>query len=393
MRPRWQVISALGIFEILAWGSSYYLPAVLALPIAKETGWPLPWVIGGVSVGLLISAAISPRVGATIGKNGGRPVLAVGALLLALGLAILGLSPSLPVFLLGWAVVGLGMGMGLYDPAFATLGRLYGSDARSAITTLTLWGGFASTVCWPLSALLVDQIGWRGACLVYAALHLWMSLPLALLFVPAATAPVIRRAHPEHARLPAPRERRAYLLLAGLLVVSGTIFGLVSVHLLTLLQARGETLAAAVSLGAMVGPSQVAARVLEMAGRGRHHPLWMPRAAVVLIAAGVCLLAFDTFPIVVAIVLYGAGNGVFSIARGTVPLALFGPDTFAAVMGRLARPALVAQALAPTAGAAIIAYTGAAQTFVVLAVLAVVAVGLVSLLRERHPHTEMPLQR
>lgn len=392
VRPRWQVISALGVFEILAWGSSYYLPAVLALPIAKDTEWPLPWVIGGVSVGLLVSASISPRVGATIGKTGGRPVLAVGALLLSLGLAILGLSPNLPVFLLGWAVVGLGMGMGLYDPAFATLGRLYGSDARSAITTLTLWGGFASTVCWPLSAVLVEHLGWRGACVVYAALHLCVSLPLSLLFVPTAAAPVIRQVHRSGPRLPAPGERRAYLLLAGLLVVSGTIFGLVSVHLLTLLQARGETLAAAVSLGAMVGPSQVAARVLEMAGRGRHHPLWTLRAAVVLIGAGVCLLAFDAFPIVVAIVLYGAGNGVFSIARGTVPLALFGPDTYAAVMGLLARPALVAQALAPTAGAAIIAYAGAAQTFLVLAVLAVIAVGLVSLLRERHPHTDAPLQ-
>jgi hypothetical protein len=219
-----------------------------------------------------------------------------------------------------------------------------------------------------------------------------VSLPLALLFVPSPAAPVIRRAHLDRPGLPGPGERRAYLLLAGLLVVSGTIFGLVSVHLLTLLQARGETLAAAVSLGAMVGPSQVAARVLEMAGRGRHHPLWTLRVAVVLIAAGVCLLAFDAFPIVVAIVLYGAGNGVFSIARGTVPLALFGPETYAAVMGRLARPALIAQALAPTAGAAIIAYAGSSQTFIVLAMLAVVAVGLVTLLRERHPEADAALQ-
>ncbi|WP_407922271.1 MFS transporter, partial [Aureimonas psammosilenae] len=377
VRARWQVISALGVFEILAWGSSVYLPAVLALPIAMDTGWSLPWVVGGVSVGLLVSAAASPRVGATIALRGGRSVLALGAVLLALGLAVLGLSPNLPVFLAGWLVVGLGMGMGLYDPAFATLGRLYGADARSAITTLTLWGGFASTVCWPLSAFMVEHVGWRGACLAYAALHICVSLPLALVAVPSGVATNISTGQRFEHRAPSGEQRRAFLLLAGVLVLCSTIFGLVSVHLLTLLQARGETLAAAVAFGAMVGPSQVGARVLEMAGRGRHHPLWTMRAAVALTAVGICSLAFDLLPVAAAMVFYGAGNGILSIARGTVPLALFGPEAHASVMGRLARPAQVAQALAPTAGAAIIAYAGVAATLYVLTALAAASVCLV----------------
>ncbi|MBB3934637.1 MULTISPECIES: MFS transporter [Aureimonas] len=389
MRPRWQVISALGVFEILAWGSSVYLPAVLALPISRDTGWPLPWVVGGVSVGLLVSAAASPRVGATISARGGRPVLALGAVLLALGLAVLGLSPNLPVFLAGWVVVGLGMGMGLYDPAFATLGRLYGADARSAITTLTLWGGFASTVCWPLSAFMVEHVGWRGACLAYAALHVCVTLPLALLFVPSGAGLALPSARRDEPLSQSAGERRDFLLLVGVLVLCSTIFGLVSVHLLTLLQARGETLAAAVAFGAMVGPSQVGARVIEMAGRGRHHPLWTLRAAVALTAVGVCALAFDILPVAAAMVFYGAGNGILSIARGTVPLALFGPDGYASVMGRLARPAQVAQALAPTVGAVLLARMGPHATLVTLAVLSMAALGVVPLLRERgiDPHS------
>lgn len=178
---RWPVISALGVVQIFAWGSSFYLPAVLAGPIAQETGWPLAWVVGGLALGLLVAAFASPYVGAAIHRHGGRPVLALAAILLAGGLTTLALAPVLPVYLAGWLLLGLGMGGGLYDPAFATLGRLYGAEARPAITTLTLWGGFASTVCWPLSAFLVKRYGWRGACFAYAGLHLAITLPLVLL--------------------------------------------------------------------------------------------------------------------------------------------------------------------------------------------------------------------
>ena len=158
------VISVLGVTQIFAWGSSYYLPAVLAKPIASDTGWSLSWVVGGLSLGLLIAGLVSPWVGRAIARRGGRPVLAVSAALLAAGLTALALAHSLPAFLLAWSLIGIGMGAGLYDPAFATLGRLYGHGGRSAITTLTLFGGFASTVCWPLSAFLDAHLGWRGAC-------------------------------------------------------------------------------------------------------------------------------------------------------------------------------------------------------------------------------------
>jgi hypothetical protein len=150
-RPRLVVVSAVGVAQILAWGSSYYLPAVLAGPIAADTGWPLGWVVGALSGGLLVSGLVSPRVGHVIERHGGRPVLATSAVLLALGLLGLGLAPGLPFFIAAWLVIGFGMGCGLYDPAFSALGIPYGETARASITHVTLFGGFASTVCWPLA--------------------------------------------------------------------------------------------------------------------------------------------------------------------------------------------------------------------------------------------------
>jgi predicted MFS family arabinose efflux permease len=374
------VISALGVVQILTWGSSFYLPAVLAGPIAGSTGWPLAGVVGGLSLGLLVAAFASPHVGAAIQRHGGRPVLAAAALFLAAGLLTLALAPTLPVFLAGWLLLGLGMGCGLYDPAFATLGRLYGAGARPAITTLTLWGGFASTVCWPLSAFLVSQIGWRGACLAYAGLHLAVTLPLVLLLIPRAPAAPAAAEHDAAAGpLPA-SERLAFGLFAGVLILGGAIMAMVSVHLLALLQARGVALASAVSYGALIGPAQVGARIVEMALKGRHHPLWTLSAALGLVALGLVLLALGLPGVGVWLVLYGAGNGIYSIARGTVPLALFGPGRYALVVGRLARPGLVAQALAPPAGAFVLTHAGPDALWWLLLALSVANLGLVGAL-------------
>ncbi len=263
------------------------------------------------------------------------------------------------------------MGCGLYDPAFATLGRLYGDEARPAITTLTLWGGFASTVCWPLSAFLVEQVGWRHACLAYAGLHLVVTLPLVLGLIPKAPARKPAKGEEHHANGPlTPRERRAYRLMAGVLVLGGTVMTLVSVHLIALLQARGVALAAAVSYGALIGPAQVGARIVEMANKGRHHPLWTLTVAMALVVLGLAILAAGVPAVGLALVLYGAGNGIYSIARGTVPLALFGPVRYPVLVGRLARPGLIAQAVAPSLGAVALTYGGADAAYGLLAALA-----------------------
>ena len=370
---RGTIMTVLGLTQIMAWGSSYYLPAVIAPRVAADTGWPLGWVVGGLSLGLLVAGLISPRVGSSIERRGGRRVLAFSAMALGVGQIGLAAAPNLVAYIVAWLVIGLGMGAGLYDAAFATLGRLYGYGARSAITTLTLFGGFASTVCWPISAFLMAEIGWRGACLSYAAVQLLIALPLYLLLLPRNTelyeTKSARTDPAAPARENSPRPG-TMVVLATTLTVAAVISSTLSVHLLTILQGSGMALAAAVGLGALVGPSQVGARAIEMMVARYHHPIWTKFASVTFVAIGVSVL-WAGLPIVpVALAFYGAGIGLESIARGTLPLALFGPSGYARLMGRLAMPSLIAQAAAPSVGALLLEHMGAQGLLAALSGLA-----------------------
>ena len=372
-------IVILGALQILAWGSSFYLLGVLAGPIAAETGWPSSFVVGGLSIALLIAGLASPRVGRAIQAHGGRPVLAASSLLFALGLGAMAAAPLLPVYLLGWAVLGLAMACGLYDPAFATLGRQYGHAARRMITFVTLFGGFASTVSWPATAWLLEAHGWRAACWTYAAIHLSIGAPLYWFCLPRRP-PALEAMPPAPAstipELPLDRQPVALALLGLILTIGSVTLSMMSMHLLTLLQARGLDLAAAVALGALIGPSQVAARIAEMAIGQQFHPLWAMLSGVILVAAGILLL-WAGFPLIaLALIAYGAGNGISSIVRGTVPLVLFGPGRYAPLMGRLGLPILIGMAIAPMLGALLIDAGGAALTFGVMAGASVVNVGL-----------------
>src|ERR1700730_7662223 len=378
------VIAALGAAQILAWGTAFYFPAVFAGPIVADTGWSLGTVVSGTSIGLLAAGLVSPQVGRLIDRHGGRPVLAASSLLYAIGLAGIGLAPALPFYLAAWVVLGLGMGTGLYDAVFAALGRMYGHGARGPITNLTLFGGFAGTICWPLSAYLIETVGWRGACLIYAGLHLCVSLPLQVAVVrgqraiaPAAGGDADGAIKPEPAL---PNETSIFVPLALVLSLAAGIGSIVVVHLLIFLQARGVDFAAAVALGTLFGPAQVGARVIERVFGARYHPIWTLVAACALMAAGLALL-LGGFPLLaVVIVIYGAGYGISSIARGTMPLALFGPVRFPRLMGKLAFPSLIVQALAPSAGALLIESSGTEATLGVLAGLAAINLGLVGLL-------------
>lgn len=374
-------VICLGVVQILAWGSSFYFPAVLAAPIVADTGWPLSAVVGGVSIGLLTGGLISPKVGALIARHGGRPVLTASSLLFAAGLAGIGLSPSVPFYLGAWVIVGLGMGAGLYDAAFAALGKLYGQAARGPITHLTLFGGFASTICWPLSALLVESVGWRGTCFVYAALHLALALPLQLYALrPRAqpedkTLPASATAHSEPAAV-ARHETAILILLALILSIAAGIGSIIVVHLLIILQARGMDFASAVALGMLFGPAQIAARVVESLAGGRYHPVWTLAASVALMAIGLILLLSGWPVIALAVILYAGGYGISWIARGTLPLSIFGAARYPRLMGRIAMPSLVIQALAPAAGALAIEHAGISPTLAILAAFALLNIAL-----------------
>ncbi|MGA2567067.1 MAG: MFS transporter [Pseudolabrys sp.] len=379
------VITALGIAQILAWGTSFYFPAVFAGAIVAETGWSLGWVVGGTSVGLLVAGLISPQVGKVIDVHGGRPVLFASSLFYAAGLAGIGLAPVLPVYLFAWVLLGIGMGTGLYDAVFAALGRLYRSEARTPITNLTLFGGFASTVCWPLSAFMIEHAGWRVACFIYAALHLFVALPLQMAVIRRAPKPVAATTMPADAPPPAApahiaHENLIFALLALVLSIAAGIGSIVVVHLLIFLQARGADFAIAVSLGTLFGPAQVGARVVERLFGSRYHPIWTMVGSCALMAVGLLLLV-GRFPVLVLVILlYGAGYGISWIGRGTLPLALFGPLRFPRLMGKLAFPSLIVQALAPSVGALAIEASGADATIGVLTLLALINVLLIGLL-------------
>lgn len=344
------IVVALGTAQTLAWASTYYLPAMLAAPMARDLDVSAPTVFAAFSVALTVSALIGPRSGAAIDRWGGRPVLMGTSLLFALGLALLAMAQGPVGLFAAWVVIGIGMGSGLYESAFATLVRLYGTDSRNAITGITLIAGFASTVGWPLSTLIETTHGWRAACWSWAALHLLLGLPLNAL-IPRAPAPAVPAtvAPVERAEIGGvPSSTRSMVVLAFVFATTWFISTAMAAHLPRLLQAAGATLATAVFVGALIGPSQVGARLLEFGLLRRVHPLLSARLAAAMHPLGVlALMVFGTPAAAVFGVLHGAGNGVLTIAKGTLPLVVFGAQGYGHRQGVLMVPARVAQALSP----------------------------------------------
>jgi len=342
-------VAALGTAQTLAWASSYYLPAMLAAPMARELGVSTPTVFAAFSAALVVSALLGPHAGTTIDRLGGRPVLMGTSVIFALGLTALGMAQGVVSLFAAWLFMGIAMGSGLYEAAFAALVRLYGRESRNAITGITLIAGFASTVGWPLTTVLEAQFGWRGACFVWAALHLLVGLPLNWR-LPRATAlappaPAGQAPQPE----PHPEgSRKAMVLLAFVFAATWFTSTAMAAHLPRLLQAGGASLGTAVAVGALVGPAQVAGRLLEFGFLRRVHPLLSARLAALMHPMGATLLTLFGAPVaVVFALLHGAGNGVLTIAKGTLPLVLFGPQGYGQRQGLISVPARMAQAMAP----------------------------------------------
>jgi MFS family permease len=342
--PRAAIVTMLGTSQTLAWGSSYYLLAILADPIAQELGMSTTRIFAALSASLLISALVGPHVGRSIDRFGGREVLAGSNLLFAAGLALLALTQSEWQFWLVWLIMGLGMGLGLYDAAFATLGRIYGEAARRPITGITLFGGFASTVAWPLTAWGEAEIGWRYTCLAWGFAHLALGLPLNLLLPGFRTKAALAAPAPKSH---IPMDRTMWLL--GFATASGWIVAsAMGAHMPRILEAAGATTAEAVAAAAMFGPGQVAARIFEATLFSRYHPLVSARLSMVTHPLGVgLLLTGGAWLAVPFALLHGAGNGILTIARGTVPLALYGPVNYGYRLGLLGAPARLMQAVAP----------------------------------------------
>ena len=381
-----RLIPALGIAQIISWGTLFYAIAVLADAMRDELGISATWLFGAFTVGLLISGLASPAVGGLVDAKGGRFVLSWGSVIGAVALATIALADGVAALFIGWALAGVAMAACLYDPAFATLHQLSGAAYRRAVTALTLFGGFASTVFWPVSQWLLDGVGWRATLWTYAALHLAVCLPLHAWFVPARAGTAMLEDAIAGAGDATPGEPRhtpgsaAYYALAGAFAAAAFLSATLSAHVIAVLKAAGLTARDAVLVSSLIGPMQVAGRIAEFAFARRLSSLRAGALAFVLMAAGLACLALVDGLSAMAFafaVLYGWSNGVMTIVRGTVPATLFGRRNYGALLGRLALPAFIAKAVAPVAFTLLLAASlpreSALWSLVAAAVLALLA--------------------
>ena len=359
-----QTICALGLTQIISWGTSLYALGVLGKPIAADTGWSQTLVFGGLTVGLLTSSVISAFIGKLIDVRGGRAIMSAGSVLLAAGLVILSHVQGPLTYLAAWAFLGIGMRMTLYDAAFPSLVQVMPSQGRRAISFLTLYGGFASSVFWPIGHALNGAYGWRTTLIVFAAINLCLTLPLTLFALswreetPAATTNDTAAAAAATAAEPLEGGARliAMTLFGIIVALSAIVFGAMAVHLVPVLEATGLAAATAVFLASLKGFAQVGGRIWDLVFARNWHALdvgrvsiaFMPLAFLVLMLGGASFATAFAF-----IILFGISNGLVTIIRGAVPLALFGPKGYGVVLGILATPYLVLAALSPAAFALI----------------------------------------
>lgn len=378
-QSRLAIVIPLGITQTLAWASSYYLPAILADPIARDLGLSQTWFFAAFSGSLVLSGLLGPRVGRRIDQVGGRQVLTASNLAFAAGLALLGASQTAWMMVLAWLLLGLGMGLGLYDAAFGALGRIYGDKARGPITGITLIAGFASTVGWPLSALGLELVGWRWTCFSWAAAHILIGLPLNLIFLPRVEAKQMTAAL--SAAKPHIAIDRTMVLLGFAFAAAWTVTSAMAAHLPRIVEALGASQAQAVFAGAMIGPAQVAARLFEAGVLNRFHPIVSTRLACLTHPLGAAVIAvFGGGAAAAFALLHGFGNGILTIARGTLPLALYGPENYGYRLGVLGLPSRICQAFAPLGFAFMIGSMGGA-VLIISSALSLAALAALLLVR------------
>jgi len=349
----WRLIIGLGIGQIISWGALIYAIAVLGGPMGVEFGVSSTVVFGAFSASLVVSGLVGPYVGKMIDRIGGRRILALGSLGASVSLAALAWAPSISAFFLAWALAGIARAMTLYEAAFAALSQHAGKSFRNSVTAITLLGGLAGTVFFPLSLLGLAHAGWRGTLAGFAAAELLICLPLHLWCLPAG----IRHRDPSDAsREPVaspdpPRATRgAFTALSTSFALYAFITSAISVHVVNLLQSTGLGVTSAVFVASLIGPMQLAGRIAELAFGRRLSALLVGAATLVLLVFSLVALSLVSAQLAIAIVFaaaYGCANGIQTIVRGTVPAELFGHEGYGHMMGKLAAPSFIARALAP----------------------------------------------
>lgn len=342
-----QITLTLGLSQLLAWGSSYYLLAVLARPMADSFGLSPVVIYAMFSAALVVAGLLGPVVGARTDRRGGRAVLRVSSIAFALAHLVMATAPHPAWLAFGWLLLGAAMPFGLYDAAFSTAVGLYGEQARRTIVGITLIAGFSSSLSLPISAFMEAQFGWRSACALWAVLHLTLGLFLHSQKLPRGGGRLSEASAGEGEALAPPSAARLWLL-AAIFAAGGFVFSAYAAHLPRVLEALGATPMAAIAAASLVGVAQVAGRVLELGAFNRLPGLFSARLATALHPLGALLLLAAGPPLAALFaVLHGAGQGIMTIVKGTLPLQLFGAAGFGKRAGLLEGPSRFAQASAP----------------------------------------------
>ncbi len=360
-------VNALGLTQITAWGTSYYCLGVLAKPIVAETGWAVSTVYFGFSIALLVMGFISTWVGRLIDRIGARWVMSIGTVIISAGLLALSQVRDQIAYFAVWALVGVGMRCALYDAAFAALVQVVPSRGRRAISYLTLYGAYASTIFWVIGHYLNEMYGWRGTLVIFAAVNLAVCLPLNWFGLSrreeasgsetAAAAP----ASPDGPVLEGRVRTIGIALFALIMSLNGFVFGVVSLQLVPLLEAAGLAGATAVWVASLKGHGQFGGRLVEIFFGRNLKAMTVARIAIGILPAALVLLMLasgNLMQLVVFTLLLGASQGVITIVRGALPLALFGAKGYGAVLGLIATPILLVNAFSPTLFALIVDQIG-----------------------------------
>jgi predicted MFS family arabinose efflux permease len=344
-------VCALGVNQIISWGSFYYTIAVLGEAMQRDLGVSQTLLFGAFTLSLLLSGLAAPTVGTLIDDRGGRLVLSLGSCIGAVALILFATAGGPFTLVLASIMAGVAMAATLYDAAFASMNQIAGGSYRRAVTALTLFGGFASTVFWPLSQVLLDAIGWRQTLAVYAGLQLFVCLPLHWWLLPGHRQEIASADQLPGAGQPIAGPAVAdYAWLAAAFALASFVSSALLIHLITLLKSAGLNAKDAVFVAALIGPMQVLGRILEFTAARKVGPVTIGTISFVLMLLALTVLYFVQALSPLAFLfaaLFGFSNGLLTIVRGTVPAVLFGRAGYGALLGKLARPAFIARALAP----------------------------------------------
>ena len=351
MQAGTRLVIRLGITQIIGWGSGFYLPAILAVPISLSIGISTETFFWAFTLSLLVSGLLGPQVGKAIDGLGGRKVLPVGSVAFAIGLALLATANSTPQLFIAWIFIGIGGSMGNYDAAFATAVNFFGNKSNNVIAGITVIAGFSSTIAWPLTQLLFDSFSWQAAVWVWFGLHLLVGLPLHLTIprsekrvVPDLTGP-IRKLVKNRFRI-----EPLLIVFALMFALEGFIVSAVNTTLPFMLSELGASIELALIASVVLGPSQVLARVVLVALGTRATPLWVATISIVAHPLGVAAIwILGDQGLLLFVVLHGIGVGLNPFIRGSLPLLFYGPDRFGQRQGRVMMLSKVVSAFSPAA--------------------------------------------